>query len=158
MSSTPFHARLKPFSRRTRLAPVPGLQCPWIRPGSPVSRLRSGPWFIDSRADLVQGPRGSVRLAPKAMAVLARLLSTPGEMVRKEDLLRRVWPDSEVGEQVLTTAIYNLRRAFAATADERAPLETVPRRGYVFTAEVESLAPRPPLAGAPAGAAGVPGT
>lgn len=115
-----------------------------------MSRYRAGPWLFDSRADLVQGPRGSARLAPKAMAVLLHLVANPGEMVGREELLHRVWPDGEAGDQVLTTAIYRLRRAFAATADGRSPVETVPRRGYVFVAEVESVAARP----APDGARG----
>ena len=118
-----------------------------------MSRLRCGPWLIDPRADQIQGPRGDRRVAPKAMAVLAQLLATPGEVIGKEELLRRVWPDSEVGDQVLTTAIYGLRRAFAATADARSPLETVPRRGYLLAADVESLGSRVPPFSTGAGAA-----
>ncbi len=94
-----------------------------------MSRIRSGPWLIDLRADLIDGPRGRARVAPKAMAVLARLVATPGELVEKEELLRCVWPGSEVGDQVLVTAIYQLRQAFAAAADAPTPLDTVPRRG-----------------------------
>jgi len=107
-----------------------------------VTRIRSGPWLIDLRADLIDGPRGHERLAPKAMAVLARLVATPGELVEKEELLRCVWPGSEVGDQVLVTAIYQLRQAFAAAAAAPPPIDTVPRRGYVFSAEIEPVALR----------------
>ncbi|MBP1644264.1 MAG: hypothetical protein H6Q03_2933 [Acidobacteria bacterium] len=82
------------------------------------------------------------------MAVLLELLAAPGEMVRKEELLRRVWSDDEVGEHVLTTAIYRLRKLLEATGGQRPPVETVPRRGYLLAAAVEPEAPRPPLAAA----------
>jgi len=111
-----------------------------------MGRFRCGPWLVDPRADRIEGPRGGARVAPRAMAVLLELLASAGEMVRKEELLARVWPEEEVGEQVLTTTIYRLRRAFAATAEERPPIETVPRRGYVLTAGCEPLAPSPPTA------------
>lgn len=119
-----------------------------------MSRIRSGPWLIDLRADLIDGPRGRARVAPKAMAVLARLVATPGELVEKEELLRCVWPGSEIGDQVLVTAIYQLRQAFSAAADAPTPLDTVPRRGYVFAAEIAPAAPPGNPVTAPAEAAG----
>jgi DNA-binding winged helix-turn-helix (wHTH) protein/predicted Zn-dependent protease len=73
------------------------------------------------------------------MAVLVRLATTPRGLVTREELLRCVWPDCENGDQVLTTAVYKLRRAFAASADARPPVETVPRRGYLLAADVETL-------------------
>lgn len=112
-----------------------------------MTRLRSGPWLIDLRTDRIAGPRSHELVAPKAMAVLARLVATPGELVEKAELLRCAWPGSEVGDQVLVTAIYQLRRAFTAAADAPSPLETVPRRGYVFAAGIEAEAP---LGAAPA--------
>jgi DNA-binding winged helix-turn-helix (wHTH) protein len=115
-----------------------------------VSRLRAGPWLIDLGADLIDGPGGHARVAPKAMAVLGRLVATPAELGEKTELLRCAWPDSEVGDQVLVTAIYQLRRAFAAVAAAVPPIETVPRRGYLFSAEVEPVASR----GAPVAAHG----
>ncbi len=119
-----------------------------------MSRIHSGPWLIDLRADLIDGPQGRERVAPKAMAVLARLVATPGELVEKEELLRCVWPDSEIGDQVLVTAIYQLRQAFAAAAAAPPPIVTVPRRGYVFVAEIEPAAPTNHPGRAPTEAAG----
>jgi hypothetical protein len=52
----------------------------------------------------------SVPLGHKAFAVLRRLVSRPGRLVTKDDLLKAAWPDTAVGEAVLTTAVRELRQ------------------------------------------------
>lgn len=78
----------------------------------------------------------SVRLGHKALAVLQRLVSRPGDLVTKDDLLAAAWPDTAVCEAVLTTAMRELRRALGDQARVPRFIETVHGRGYRFIASV----------------------
>jgi DNA-binding winged helix-turn-helix (wHTH) protein/tetratricopeptide (TPR) repeat protein len=86
-----------------------------------------------------------VALTPKAFETLAALLQHPGEVLAKEDLLARVWPDAFVEEGILTQNIYTLRKALQEAGGARTYIETIPRRGYRFSGPVSarSGAPRP---------------
>lgn len=84
----------------------------------------------------------SIRLGHKALAVLERLVRQPGQLVTKNDLLSKVWPDIAVSESVLTTAMRELRRALGDQARLPHYIETVHGRGYRFIAQVaETSAP-----------------
>lgn len=93
---------------------------------------------------LLRGDR-QVPLTPKAFDTLAALLEHPGEVVSKEELIARVWPDTFVEEGILTQNIYTLRRALQEAGGERVYIETVPRRGYRFVGTfAERAAPAAP--------------
>ncbi|HZL28487.1 MAG TPA: transcriptional regulator [Acidobacteriaceae bacterium] len=83
-----------------------------------------------------------VPLSPKAFEVLTCLVTNPGRVVTKEELLKAVWPDSFVEEGNLVQYVVALRKAFA---DRAGYIVTVPGRGYQFAAEVheETLALAP---------------
>src|SRR5262245_57540959 len=95
----------------------------------------------------------SVRLGNKALAVLQRLVSQPGELVTKDDLLSVAWPDTAVCEAVLTTAMRELRRALGDHARVPRFIETVHGRGYRFIASVTETSV-PALPGKPTAAPG----
>ena len=79
-----------------------------------------------------------VSVSPKAFDVLTYLVSNPGRVVSKEELLKAVWPDSFVEEGNLAQHISWLRKAMGeASAD----IVTVPGRGYQFTAQVQTELP-----------------
>ncbi len=78
----------------------------------------------------------SVRLGHKALAVLECLVSQPGQLVTKDDLLAIAWPDTTVSEAVLTTAMREIRRALKDRARVPRFIETVHGRGYRFIAPV----------------------
>src|SRR5262245_31078205 len=78
----------------------------------------------------------SVRLGHKALAVLECLVSQPGQLVTKDDLLAAAWPDTAVSEAVLTTAMREIRRALKDQARVPRFIETVHGRGYRFIAPV----------------------
>jgi DNA-binding winged helix-turn-helix (wHTH) protein/tetratricopeptide (TPR) repeat protein len=84
---------------------------------------------------LLRGDR-PVALTPKAFDTLAALLQHPGEVLAKEDLLARVWPDAFVEEGILTQNIYTLRKVLQEAGGARAYIETIPRRGYRFAGPV----------------------
>ena len=84
---------------------------------------------------LLRGDR-QVALTPKAFETLAVLLERPGEVLPKEQLLERVWPDTFVEEGILTQNIYTLRKALQEAGGMGSYIETVPRRGYRFVGPV----------------------
>src|SRR6185295_12002251 len=84
---------------------------------------------------LLRGDR-QVALTPKAFDTLAVLLERPGEVLPKEQLLERVWPDTFVEEGILTQNIYTLRKALQEAGGKRDYIETVPRRGYRFAGPI----------------------
>lgn len=70
------------------------------------------------------------RLAPKFMQVLVCLAEHPSEVVTRTELLDRVWPDTVVGEAVLTRAISALRKTFDDDPQQPQVIETVMKSGY----------------------------
>ena len=98
--------------------------------------FRIGVWRVEPRANLVRGPRGAKRIPPKAMQVLVLLAERADEVVAREAILRLVWPVQHIGEQVLTNAIWQLRKAFEDGSRLSSIIETVPRRGYRLSASV----------------------
>ncbi|HEX5731601.1 MAG TPA: tetratricopeptide repeat protein [Blastocatellia bacterium] len=94
-----------------------------------------GPFRID-RADRILLCKGAaVQLTPKVFDTLLALVENSKRLVEKGDLMEAVWPDSFVAESSLTFNISILRKALAEH-DDRQYIETVPRRGYRFVAEV----------------------
>src|SRR5262249_22966345 len=80
-----------------------------------------------------------LQLEPKLMSVLVCLAEHPGEPVSKEKLLQTVWPDTFVGEGVLTRSISELRRMFEDEAKEPRMIQTIAKRGYCLVAPVTRL-------------------
>src|ERR687891_1074230 len=67
-----------------------------------------------------------VPLTPKALDVLAALCEQKGEVVTKDELMRRVWPDTFVEEANLTVHVSALRKALGTQANGRPWIDTVP--------------------------------
>jgi len=77
-----------------------------------------------------------VPLTPKAFEMLLALLESSGHVLTKEELMKRVWPDTIVEEANLSHNIYKLREALGEGRNGEKYIETVPRRGYRFVAKV----------------------
>ena len=76
-----------------------------------------------------------VALTPKVFDILLTLVESSGQVVSKDDLMKRVWPNTYVEEGNLTQNISLLRKALGETPGGVQFIETVPRRGYRFVAE-----------------------
>jgi len=112
-------------------------------PSESVSLVRFGPFEVDFRAgELLKNGR-RIRLQYQPLQVLAMLLETPGAVISREELRSRLWPgDTFVDfDHGLNNAINRLREALNDSADAPRFIETLPRRGYRFVAEVRSDAP-----------------
>lgn len=87
-----------------------------------------------------------VPLAPKAHDVLVALVRRAGTLVTKQELLDLVWRDLAVEEGVLSVYVSTLRKSLGDSGDGAAYIETVPRAGYRFRADVTRRnAPAAPL-------------
>jgi DNA-binding winged helix-turn-helix (wHTH) protein len=93
---------------------------------------------VDPSLNSVTGPAGINRLEPKVMQVLVCLAEDAGEVVPKDRLMRSVWPDTFVGDDVLTRCISELRRAFGDDVKEPRFIQTIPKSGYRLIAGVSS--------------------
>src|SRR5712691_680665 len=87
-------------------------------------------------------------LTPKAFDTLLLLVQNRERVVEKEEVLRRIWPDTVVEESNLAQNVFTLRKALGDTPDGARFIATVPRRGYRFVAPVTPL--RAAASGAPA--------
>jgi DNA-binding winged helix-turn-helix (wHTH) protein len=101
-----------------------------------ISRLRFGQF----EADLLEGKlfnRGvPVRIENQPFQILAALLERPGEVIGREELRTRLWPDGTYVDfdEGVNTAISKLRYALRDSTGRPVFVETVPRRGYRFLA------------------------
>jgi DNA-binding winged helix-turn-helix (wHTH) protein/tetratricopeptide (TPR) repeat protein len=105
-------------------------------------------WFSGRRveggaaADLLVRGEEQVRLEPRVMDVLVHLAERANEVVSKEELIEHVWKGRYVTDDVLSVAIYSLRKSLGDDARRPRYVETVSRRGYRL------IAPMQPAAGA----------
>jgi DNA-binding winged helix-turn-helix (wHTH) protein/TolB-like protein/Flp pilus assembly protein TadD len=101
-----------------------------------------GPFRLDTAEKVFLKNGEPLPLAPKAFELLAILVERSGHLVDKNDLLEEIWPDSFVEESSLTQNIYVLRKALSESDGEQRYIETVPRRGYRFVADVKAIGDR----------------
>src|SRR3954466_3296817 len=80
----------------------------------------------------------SVALTPKTFDLLLFLVEHEGRLLRKDDLLTALWPDAAVEENNLTVAVSALRKALGESGERRF-IETIPKKGYRFVAQVTDL-------------------
>jgi TolB-like protein/Tfp pilus assembly protein PilF len=79
-----------------------------------------------------------VPLKPKILDLLIYLVEMRGQLVIKDDLMREIWPDAIVEENNITVSMSILRKTLGDRIDQQF-IETVPRRGYRFVAEVTEV-------------------
>jgi TolB-like protein/tetratricopeptide (TPR) repeat protein len=107
----------------------------------PVKHLyQFGDFCLDATERLLYRRGGGVvPLKPKVVETLELLVLGRGRLLGKDELMERLWPDAFVEESNLAQYVYLLRKVLGAGEDGRGYIETVPRRGYRFTAEVEEV-------------------
>ena len=98
-----------------------------------------GPFRLNPSERLLLREKTPVQLPPKAFDALLALVENQGRLLEKDELLRKVWPDAFVEESNLAQHISILRKALRDGEDGSQFIETVPRYGYRFVAEVREL-------------------
>lgn len=81
----------------------------------------------------------SVTIKPKIFDLLLFLVTRPNQLVVKEDLMKYVWADAIVEENNITVSMSILRKTLGDDQDKNKIIETVPRQGYRFLAQVTEI-------------------
>jgi len=109
-------------------------------------RLRFGAFEIDLQAGELWKAGRKRKLTGQPFSVLAILLERPGEVINREELQKRLWPDTFVDvDHNLNAAINKIREALGDSSEHPRFVETLSRRGYRFIAPVESVNPAPAI-------------
>jgi DNA-binding winged helix-turn-helix (wHTH) protein/TolB-like protein/Flp pilus assembly protein TadD len=95
-----------------------------------------GPFCLNADERILQHNGVTVPLTPKVLDTLLVLVENREHVVTKDDLLQTLWPDTFVEESSLTQNVSLLRRALNESGADRHYIETIPKRGYRFIAEV----------------------
>ncbi len=121
-------------------------------PRKPIdsSNIRFGPFELDVRTAELRKNGSRIRLQDQPFQILSMLLDRAGEVVTRDEIRGRLWPDNTVVEfdHSINAAIKRLRDALQESADQPRYIETLARRGYRFTGEIEPPPAGPDLAAA----------
>ncbi len=98
-----------------------------------------GEFTLDTREKSLVCAGKPLAVTPKAFELLVALIENHGHLVEKDELMRQVWADCFVEEGNLAYTIRLLRKILDDAAQNPRFIETVPRRGYRFVAEVRSV-------------------
>ena len=98
-----------------------------------------GPFELDLTERLLTRGGKPVQIAPKLFDTLALLVENAGHVVEKSDMMERLWQDTFVEESSLSQNIFQLRKALENGACGRRYIETIPKRGYRFVADVSEV-------------------
>jgi eukaryotic-like serine/threonine-protein kinase len=130
----------------------------------PQSIVRFDDVELDLRAGELRKSGGkTVRLTEQPLQILTLLLESPGEVVLREEIRNRLWPNDTIVEfeHSINAAIKRLRQALGESADNPRYIETLSRRGYRWKvpvqwveAQLENAGPAEPEADAPSLTAG----
>jgi Tol biopolymer transport system component/DNA-binding winged helix-turn-helix (wHTH) protein len=104
--------------------------------------VRFGGFEVDLRAGELRKNGAKLKLTGQPFQVLTILLEQSGEVVTREELQKRLWPETFVDfEHNLNTAINKIREVLGDSSESPRFIETVPRRGYRFVAPVNGVTP-----------------
>lgn len=98
-----------------------------------------------SKRVLFDSDGGLLPLMPKAYDLLIYLVTNPGRLVEKDELMSAVWPDTIVEENNLTQNISSIRKVLGERHKENRFIATIPGRGYKFVADVRKIGKIPPI-------------
>ncbi|HEV2490101.1 MAG TPA: winged helix-turn-helix domain-containing protein [Candidatus Acidoferrales bacterium] len=108
---------------------------------TPPAVMRFGAFEVNLEARELRKSGLRMRLEEKPMQILEMLLERPGQVVSRQSLKEKLWPDTIVNfEFGLNTAVNKLRLALGDTAENPRYVETVPKRGYRFIATMDPSA------------------
>jgi TolB-like protein/DNA-binding winged helix-turn-helix (wHTH) protein/Tfp pilus assembly protein PilF len=121
------------------------------KPNMACVDLRFGPYELKSRVRQLHKHGVRLKLRPQSFRVLEILLERPGDLISREELRQQLWPsDTFVDfEHGLNTSVKDLRTVLSDSPGEPRYIETLPRLGYRFIAQVQAAAIAPAAAPAP---------
>lgn len=110
---------------------------------TPCPRVRFGAFDLDLASGELRKGDAPVRLQPQPLRVLTLLASRAGQLVSREEIQKQVWTDDTFVDfdQGLNYCIRQIRAALCDDAETPRFIETVPRRGYRFVANLQAVSP-----------------
>src|SRR6266702_567513 len=105
-------------------------------PALSKERLQVGDWVVEPALNQLSAAGKTVKLEPKAMAVLVYLANRPGQVVSREALLSTVWAGVVVSDDSLTQVVIKLRKALGDAPEDPAYIQTITKGGYRLVAPV----------------------
>ena len=109
-----------------------------MEPARPTSVVRFGTYEVSFESGEVRKAGLRIKVQQQPMKLLELLLERPGEVVTREELRSRIWANESFGDfdQAVNIAIAKLRSALGDSAENPRFIETLPKRGYRFIADV----------------------
>lgn len=98
-----------------------------------------GPFRLNPQERLLLRGRSAVPLTPKVFDTLVVLVRNSGHVVSKDELMKEIWPSTNVEEANLTQNVSMLRKVLDQHHQGSSYIETVPKRGYRFIAKVKTI-------------------
>src|SRR3954462_3146355 len=116
-----------------------------------TSSVRFATFELDVRSRELRQGSSRIRLQDQPFEILRLMLERPGDIVTREELQQRLWPDGTFVdfEHSLNAAVKRLRAALGDDADHPRFVETLPRRGYRFIASLGEAGPAVAMLPAP---------
>lgn len=108
-----------------------------------TQRFEFGEFLLDTREKVLLRNQKPVAITPKAFLLLQTLVENHGHTLAREQLMESVWADSYVEEGNLTFTINAVRKALGDSSSNPRFIETVPKRGYRFIADVKRVETKP---------------
>lgn len=102
-----------------------------------AGRFAFDEFLLDADEKVLLRDGKPLQITPKIFDLLLALVSEHGHIVEKSALMERVWAGSFVEESNLTFSIRQLRKALGDDTHNPRYIETVPRRGYRFIADLK---------------------
>lgn len=96
-------------------------------------------WRVDPASLRISKDSQTIKLEPRAMAVLVYLSSRPNEVISRQELEASIWTGAVVGYDALSNAINKIRKAFGDKARDPSVIETIAKTGFRLIAEVDRL-------------------
>jgi DNA-binding winged helix-turn-helix (wHTH) protein/Tol biopolymer transport system component len=104
-----------------------------------------GDFQLDPSEQLLLRDSISIPLKPKVFETLVILVESGGSLVAKDEFVKRLWPDTFASDEALAQNISQLRKALGNWNGGSSMIQTVPKRGYRFTAQVQIVEPEPEM-------------
>jgi len=113
----------------------------------PNRTFQFGAFEVNERAGELRKHGTRIRIQEQPFQVLTLLLERPGEVVGREEIRSKLWPDNTYVDfdNAISSAVRKLREALGDSADNPRFIETLARRGYRFVGQVAIQSPTPPV-------------
>ena len=101
-----------------------------------LGQYRFGAFSLDAGERRLHRCGVEIPLAPRVFDTLLLLVENPGHLIEKEEFMKKLWPDTFVGDDALARNISILRKILEGSSEAQSVIATVPKKGYRFVAEV----------------------